>query len=320
MTKEGQFVRLFIKRMSTHADSLYVETFIRGPMDEVWRLTQTPNLHERWDLRFTHIEYLPHPDKNQPQRFLYATRIGFGLNIQGEGETTGNRHGPSGERTSALKFWSHDLKSLICEGSGYWKYLPSSGGVRFVTGYDYEVRFGRPGQLIDRLVFRPLMGWATAWSFDRLRLWIEKGLDPSLALRLSLIHALARLTLAFVWLYHGLVPKIIFSNLDEIRMLIDAGASSTAAPVALQIVGWSEVSLGVLMLVAWRARRLFFVNIGLLLLALFGVGLNSPGYLAAAFNPVTLNGLMIALSVIGLLVSTELPSARNCLRKPKETA
>jgi hypothetical protein len=85
-------------------------------------------------------------------------------------------------------------------------------------------------------------------------------------------------------------------------------------------VGWSEVSLGVLMLVAWRARRLFFVNIGLLLLALFGVGLNSPGYLAAAFNPVTLNGLMIALSVIGLLVSTELPSARNCLRKPKETA
>ena len=23
------------------------------------------------------------------------------------------------------------------------------------------------------------MGWATAWSFDRLRLWLEEGIDPA---------------------------------------------------------------------------------------------------------------------------------------------
>jgi len=33
--------------------SVYVETLIRGPIDKLWRLTQTPELHERWDLRFT---------------------------------------------------------------------------------------------------------------------------------------------------------------------------------------------------------------------------------------------------------------------------
>jgi hypothetical protein len=43
--------------------------------------------------------------------------------------------------------------------------------VRFLTGYDYGTRFGLPGQVIDRLALRPLLGWATAWSFDRLRLW-----------------------------------------------------------------------------------------------------------------------------------------------------
>ena len=47
-------------------------------MDDLWRLTQTPELHRRWDLRFTDIEYLPRPDEAEPQRFLYATRIGFG--------------------------------------------------------------------------------------------------------------------------------------------------------------------------------------------------------------------------------------------------
>ena len=48
------------------------------------------------------------------------------------------------------------------------------------------------------------MGWATAWSFDRLRLWIEKGIDPADAMRDSLIHLAARLSLGLFWIYEGL--------------------------------------------------------------------------------------------------------------------
>ena len=125
--------------------SIYVEIRIQGTADEVWRLTQTPDLHVRWDLRFTDIEYLPHSDQAQPQRFLYATRIGFGLAIRGNGETVGQRNLSNGERTSALKFWSDDPKSLIREGAGYWRYIPNNDCVRFFTSYDYRVRFGPPG-------------------------------------------------------------------------------------------------------------------------------------------------------------------------------
>jgi hypothetical protein len=46
---------------------IYVEIFIRGQLDDVWEKTQTPELHQRWDLRFTKIAYLP---LTQPQRFL----------------------------------------------------------------------------------------------------------------------------------------------------------------------------------------------------------------------------------------------------------
>jgi len=163
---------------------IYVETLIRKDIDEVWSHTQRPELHELWDLRFTSIQYLPRAAESEPQKFLYLTRIGFGLEIEGAGESTGT-HDDGGVRTSALKFWSADSKSLIETGSGYWKYLPTDDGVRFLTWYDYQTRFASPGRILDKFVFRPLLGWATAWSFDRLRIWIERGQAPETSLRLA---------------------------------------------------------------------------------------------------------------------------------------
>src|ERR1700722_9169880 len=126
---------------------IYVEIQICAGVDEVWRRTQVPDLHELWDLRFTEIEYLPRSSEEEPQRFRYATRLGFGLKIEGEGESIGTREDAAGLRTSALKFWSADPKSLIAEGSGYWQYTPTAGGVRFLTWYDYHTRFGTAGRL-----------------------------------------------------------------------------------------------------------------------------------------------------------------------------
>ena len=300
--------------MRIRAESIYVEILIRASMDDVWRFTQTPELHERWDLRFTNIEYLPRPDDDQPQRFLYATRIGFGLKIQGEGESVGTRTDPLGQRTSVLKFWSNDPKSLILEGTGYWKYTLVDGKIRFVTGYDYQVRFGILGRIFDTLIFRPLLGWATAWSFDRLRLWLEKGSDPAISLQRSLTHGLARLTTAFVWLYHGIVPKLIYQDPIDLSLLLNSGVPAESAPAVLNLVGWAEALYGVFTILLWRTRGLFLVNITLMLLATMGVVLSSPQYLTAAFNPVTLNVLVVALSVVGFLSSADLPSANRCRR------
>ena len=129
--------------------SIYVEIFIRGDVDSLWAKTQEPKLHQRWDLRFSEIDYLP-CNADEPQKFLYATRIGAGMRIEGGGESTGERNDASGERISALKFWSDDRKSLIREGSGYWRYIPEPDGVRFLTWYDYRTRFGVVGKIADR--------------------------------------------------------------------------------------------------------------------------------------------------------------------------
>ena len=85
---------------------IYVEILIHDALEHVWALTQTPEVHQRWDLRFTRIHYLPRPDLTKPQQFLYETRIGFGLSIKGTGESVGTRTSSKGDATSSLKFAS----------------------------------------------------------------------------------------------------------------------------------------------------------------------------------------------------------------------
>lgn len=293
---------------------IYVERLILAPVESIWQHTQTPELHQRWDLRFTTIKYLPRHDNAAPQQFLYATRLGFGIHIEGRGETVGTRES-SGSMSSALKFWSDDSTSLIKEGTGYWKYIRVGDRVRFLTAYDYQVRFGSLGRLVDRIVFRPIMGWATAWSFDRLALWLEKGITPEESLTRTVTHGIARLSLAFVWIYHGLVPKIVFEDPAEYSMLHDMGVSAAKASTLVPLAGYVEILLGTGILLAWRWRAAFPLTASLMALALASVAWSSPQHMTSAFNVVTLNLLMISMSAIGWVASRDMPTSSRCLRQ-----
>lgn len=294
---------------------LYVEIAIRGTLDDVWRLTQTPELHERFDLRFTRIEYLPRAAESDPQRFLYATRIGFGLEIRGTGESVTTREDARGARTSSLRFGSADRKSLIREGAGYWKYeaLPD-GRVRFLTGYDYSVRFGALGRAIDRVLFRPLLGWATAFSFDRLRLWVERGTAPETSLACALVHAIGRGAVAFAWLWHGLVPKILAPSPDEMALVADAGGNAAMLPY----LGAAEAALGIATLFFHRARWPLAAALVLMPAALVAVAVASPRALFGAFGPVTTNLLVAALAAAALVAMPHAPTAAACRRRPEK--
>lgn len=171
--------------------SIYVQALVRAPMDALWAHTQQPDSHERWDLRFGSITRVGGPDGG-PQRFRYATRLLPGVTVAGTGCNVGERWRSDGGRTSALTFRSAHPLSLIAEGSGYWRYVPQDDAVRFLTGYDYRPRWGRAGVVVDGLVLRPLMGWATAWSFDRLRLWLERGLSPERTRNQALLELVVR--------------------------------------------------------------------------------------------------------------------------------
>ncbi|CAG9622288.1 DoxX-like family protein [Sutcliffiella rhizosphaerae] len=292
---------------------IYVETLIDSELEKVWEHTQDPEIHQQWDLRFSNIQYFPKEKKEDPQRFLYKTNIGFGISIAGEGESVGESLKDQ-ERISSLKFWTDHPLSLIDEGSGYWKYVQTENGIKFFTQYDYKTKFGYLGRLLDFL-FKPLMGWATAWSFDCLRLWLEKEIPPGISFMRSIFHYILSFILAFIWIYQGLVPKVLYQEAGELTLFKGIGWFQGHEELFLYSLGTVQIVFGLLFLLFSMTRWLHFMNIFALLC--LGVGaLMSQGILfAAPFNPTTITIAMIGYSVIALLNLRDLPKASNCKRK-----
>ena len=303
----------------TTATPIYVESHINCSIDDVWRHTQTPAVHERWDVRFSKIDYLeadPDSDADEPQRFVYATAVAPGISVDGRGETLGERHRSDGTAYSGLKFWSDRRLSLIQSGSGYWRYVPDpDGGVRFLTRYDYRVRWGAFGRCIDRYAFRPLFGWATAWSFDRLRLWIERGVSPERSRDQTIAHAVAVVTVAFVWIYQGLVPKVLFPHSGELEMVEATQLAIPNIRLFVGVLGVCEILFGIAVLRWWRQRWPFILTMLGMPLLLIGALLGDPIGLQRPFNPVTLNIAMCALAGMALLTRNDLPSGETPLRR-----
>jgi uncharacterized membrane protein YphA (DoxX/SURF4 family) len=130
---------------------------------------------------------------------------------------------------------------------------------------------------------------------------LEEAAVGSPQKRLARIHTLARIGIAAVWIYHGLVPKLLYRDWSEMDLLHDMGVEIAIVPMILQTFAYLEISLGLLVLAHWRHRWPLWATIGIMIGGLLSVAKHSPKVLHAAFNPVTLNGLMLALAVIALI-------------------
>lgn len=296
---------------------IYVELDIKTDMETLWSLTQRPEQHQQWDLRFSEIHDLPQVDSDV-QRFLYKTRIGFGLEVTGTGATKTAVHPKTGNRISVLRFGSDQRISLVKEGSGYWKYADSGNGViRFSTQYDYRTRFGMPGAWFDRLLFRPLFGAATAWSFDVLRLWAEKDIPPTVTIRKAIIHALSVFMLVVLWCYEGLVPKLLFPEAGELDLLRQSGLAAGREGVVLTLLGITEIGVGLLTLLFHKNRMWYRLIMFLLAILMLGAWMTDAELMKAPFNPLTLSGSMIGFCFMASLSASDLPSAYRPVRRQR---
>ncbi|ARZ61989.1 MULTISPECIES: DoxX-like family protein [Bacillus cereus group] len=295
---------------------IYVSAEMNTTMEKLWEYTQAPHIHIEWDARFTEISYLE-KQEGEPQKFLYKTKIGFGFEIAGEGESIGEIRKETGERISSLKFWTDNTLSLIQIGRGYWKYTPCKEHIHFETQYDYDTRYGRIGNVIDFYMFRPLLGWATAWSFDALKLWLEKGLHPRLLIRRTMTYWLVCFLFAFVWMYQGIFPKIIFSHPEEMKMLSAIIGATGNSIAILKVIGMLEIIFGIIWLFPVPKQKLFILHIFMLIALTIVAGFTNIISFIEPFNPITLNVLLMGVSIVGYMNSFDLPSAKNCKRKRK---
>lgn len=293
---------------------IYVELTINSEMEKLWEATQTPELHEQWDLRFSSINYLP-KEEDEPQHFEYKTNIGFGLNIAGWGKSVGTFHAKDGSRTSSLHFGTDQAISIIREGKGYWKYKPEQNSITFLTQYDYETNFGVVGKYFDCLIFRPLIGWATALSFDVLKRWLEKGESPSAQYSRFFGHWIITFLFFFVWVYQGLVPKLIMMHPEEVSMMKGLlPITVTEASSFVATVGMVEIIFGLIWLLYANKKRLLGLQLILFPLLTLSAILADPSIISHPFNPLTFNIALFALSIVGYFMNDDIPSAKSCKR------
>lgn len=286
---------------------------MRCSIEELWNKTQVPGHHQRWDLRFGEITYLERKD-GEAQQFTYATTVFPGVRIAGTGESLGDKERPDGTRWSGLKFWADDFRSPIKAGAGYWRYVPTDDGIRFLTRYDYRTRWGRLGERFDQILFRPCFGWATAWSFDRLRLWLESGTPPEKSRNQAIAHAASVTALSFSWLFHGLVPKWLLPDETEVRLMRKAGVARGHEGSLIRAMGIGEVALGLWMAVRPRSAAPFVLNLFALTGLAVGAWKAEREVFAKAFSPASTNVALFALGVVALATRKDLPSGRTPLR------
>jgi hypothetical protein len=122
-----------------------------------------------------------------------------------------------------------------------------------------------------------------------------------------------------VWVYQGVVPKLLYPDTGELGILQGAGFSAAAAHWVAAGVGVGEILFGLLfwLLPAWRLRPVYWLHlVGLLVLGA-GALFSQPAVFVAPFNPLTLNLALMAMAAVRLLVPEDiLPSAARCQRQP----
>jgi uncharacterized membrane protein YphA (DoxX/SURF4 family) len=119
--------------------------------------------------------------------------------------------------------------------------------------------------------------------------------------KLSHVSLVSRLLLGFLFIYHGLVPKILWLSAVEVH-LVSVSGFGIPANIASPLAGIGEIVLGCIIIFTNKSNIPIYIAAVVLFLLLFFVGLVSPEYLVGAFNPVTTNILGLGFCYLILFV------------------
>lgn len=104
--------------------------------------------------------------------------------------------------------------------------------------------------------------------------------------------------LAILWIYQGLVPKIIYHTVEEQTFWQYLGVDELSMLFLIKISGYIEIIFGLLFLIFRHSKILHVFNIlGLIALTIV-VAVIYPLYFTSSFNPFVMNLAMIGLSVV----------------------
>lgn len=123
-------------------------------------------------------------------------------------------------------------------------------------------------------------------------------MNPLQAINRALISI--QITLAMLWIYQGLVPKVIYKVIEEQLFWEFTGIQFLSIPSLIQLSGVGEIIFGILFLIFRQSKVLHYLNILAMLFFIVVVAVVYPHYFVQGFNPFIMNTAMAALSIVAL--------------------
>lgn len=119
--------------------------------------------------------------------------------------------------------------------------------------------------------------------------------------QINSILQLCRFILATLWIYQGVVPKLLGPHADELTMNRSIQPFWLSPEQISYYAGIGEVVFGVLIFLFYKKRGIYIWNNIALLGLLMGTWYFTPQFVTSAFNAFTLNIAMFGLGWIALI-------------------
>lgn len=123
--------------------------------------------------------------------------------------------------------------------------------------------------------------------------------------KLWLIKTIARWALGLVWLYEGLVPKILFLRADEIDLVQRSGLVWRSPVWTLLILGIAQMLVGLWLLAGLAERVAIFVSTGWMLVLIVLVAGGNPGMLTDPYGALIKDLCLLACAMTVWQLSPE---------------
>lgn len=119
--------------------------------------------------------------------------------------------------------------------------------------------------------------------------------------KLTHVSLVSRVLLGFLFIYYGLVPKILWLSAVEVHLVSTSGLG-VPAKIASPLVDIVEIVLGCAIIFLNKSKTPVYIAVATLLLLLLSVAVTGPMYSIGAFNPITTNILGLGFCYLILFV------------------
>jgi uncharacterized membrane protein YphA (DoxX/SURF4 family) len=115
--------------------------------------------------------------------------------------------------------------------------------------------------------------------------------------RLHIIKVVSRTALGLVWLYEGLVPKILFLRADEIGIVQASQLLWRTPQLTLQILGIAQILVGLWLIIGFAERAAVFIATSWMLILIVLVASGNPSMLSDPYGALVKDLCLIACAI-----------------------